>query len=42
MDDYNKLWKALDVFALAYREKGGFVPQEIVDDLKSAKTLINI
>ncbi len=42
MKNYDELWKALDIFILGYRRKGGLIPQDIVEDLKSVKTMISI
>ena len=42
MENYNSLWKILDALVAEFRRKSGTVPQEIIDDLKSAKTMISV
>ncbi len=42
MESYSQLWKMLDNLIAEYRRKRGVVPQQLVDDLKSAKTVIGI
>jgi len=42
MDSYEEVWKALDELAATLRAKGKTVPKEVVEDLRSAKTLINV
>jgi len=39
---YLAVWKVLEEIITDFRKKGISVPKEIVNDLKSAKTLINI
>jgi len=36
------IWKVLEEIAIEFRKKGVTVPQKVLDDLKSAKSLINI
>jgi hypothetical protein len=36
------IWKVLEEIASEFRKKGVAVPQKVIDDLKSAKSLINI
>ena len=40
--DYEYLWKALEALALDLRSKGKDVTQDVIDDLKAAKTLMSI
>jgi len=40
--NYEYLWKALEGLIVELTNKGITIPQELVDDLKSAKTLISI
>jgi hypothetical protein len=40
--NYDYIWKTLDELLIELRKKGVSVPQEVVDDLKSARTLISI
>jgi hypothetical protein len=40
--NYDALWKTLDALLIEVRRKGSTVAQDVVDDLKSARTLINI
>ena len=40
--NYEYLWKVLEELIVDFTKKGVTVPQELVDDLKSARTLINI
>ncbi|MEM3608998.1 MAG: DUF2096 family protein [Candidatus Bathyarchaeia archaeon] len=39
---YSAVWKVLEEMITDFRKKGLTVPTEIIDDLKSAKTLIKI
>jgi hypothetical protein len=39
---YSAVWKVLEEMITDFRKKGLTVPTEILDDLKSAKTLINV
>ncbi|MEM3695140.1 MAG: DUF2096 family protein [Candidatus Bathyarchaeia archaeon] len=39
---YLSAWKVLEEMAVEFRKKGIPIPQEVMSDLKSAKTLINI
>ena len=39
---YQAVWKVLEEIILEFRKKGVSVPQAIMNDLKSAKVLINI
>lgn len=39
---YLSAWKVLEEMIADFRKKGAFVPSEIINELKSAKTLINI
>ena len=36
------IWRVLEEIAIEFRKKGVAVPQKVMDDLKSAKSLINI
>lgn len=40
--NYEYLWKVLEEIIVELNKKGVTVPQELVDDLRSSKTLINI
>ena len=40
--NYEYLWKELETLAMDLRSRGKEVPSEVVEDLKSAKTLISI
>lgn len=40
--DYTKLWKVLEALYNELIKRGVILPREFMDDLKSAKTLINI
>lgn len=40
--DYNGLWKVLEAILLELKEKGTDIPQETMNDLKSAKTMIDV
>lgn len=42
MQVYTKLWKILEELTLEFKRRGTSVPQEIIDDLKSAKTMITV
>jgi hypothetical protein len=42
LKNYNSLWKALELLIAEFRQKSGTIPNEIIEDLKSAKTLISI
>jgi hypothetical protein len=39
---YSNVWKILEELIADFRKKGVIVPAEIMNDLKSAKTLINV
>lgn len=39
---YEKVWKVLDSLIIELRKKGEVVPPNIVDDLRSAKTLMQV
>lgn len=39
---YSAVWKVLEEMITDFRKKGLAIPTEILDDLKSAKTLINV
>jgi len=36
------IWKVLEEIAIEFRKKDAVIPQKVMDDLKSAKSLINI
>ena len=36
------LWKTLETLILDLKRKGALIPQEVIEDLKSAKTMISI
>jgi hypothetical protein len=40
--NYEHLWKELEVLVIDMRSKGKEIPPEVVEDLKSAKTLMTI
>jgi hypothetical protein len=40
--NYDPLWKVLDRLILDLRVKGETIPKDVVDDLKSAKTLMDV
>ena len=40
--DYERLWKILEALMVELTKKGVTIPQELVNDLKSVKTLISI
>jgi len=39
---YLSAWKVLEEMIADFRKKGALIPQEIINELKSAKTLINV
>ena len=39
---YNQLWKTLDSLVAEFRKHGQTVPQNVIEDLRSAKTLIQV
>ena len=42
LQTYTKVWQILEELTLEYKRRGKTVPQEIIDDLKSAKTMIAV
>lgn len=40
--NYEYLWKALEALAVELRSKGREVPQDVIEDLKAARTLMSI
>ncbi len=42
MESYTALWKTLDVLIAEFRRRGGAVPQELIEDLRSAKTMMSV
>ena len=40
--NYETLWHTLELLVVELRQKGSVIPQEIGDDLKSARTLLTI
>lgn len=40
--DYESLWKNLEALMVELTKRGTNIPKEFIDDLKSAKTMINI
>lgn len=40
--NYEYVWKVLEALAIEMRERGQNVPQEAIEDLKSAKTLFTV
>lgn len=42
MENYEEVWKVLADLLTVLRNKGETIPKDVVEDLRSAKTLINI